>query len=253
MIQYQKLIYRILTTGTPVVTRAGACLAVFDARLSFDLSKSFPIVTTKKTNYPAVVDELLWFISGSTNIKDLKFTKIWDEWASDSGDLGPIYGHQWRNLCVDQLAWLVNEIKTNPTSRRLIVSSWNVAHLDLMHLPPCHYAFECYVSNGKLDLKWHQRSVDVMLGLPFNIASYATLLHILALECGLEPGRLIGDLGNCHIYGNHILGAEEVLDREPFILPTLHINKKDIYSYEIADFSLVNYKYRPHIKLEVSV
>lgn len=254
MHNYLDLLNNVLESGHLYSTRSGRCLEIFDARLEFNLKNDlFPIVTTKEINYKAVVDELLWFLSGSTNINDLKSTKIWNEWANENGDLGPIYGHQWRNLAVDQISSLVTELKTNPKSRRLLVNSWNVSQLHLMKLPPCHYAFECYVSNGYLDLKWHQRSVDMMLGLPFNISSYATLLHILALECGLLPGRLIADLGNCHIYLNHIEQVEEQLTRIPKELPELRVNKKPIFEYEVEDFQLVGYNPHPHIKCKVAV
>jgi len=217
------------------------------------MEDGFPIVTSKYVNYPAVVDELLWFLSGSTNIKDLKFTKIWDDWADANGNLGPIYSHQWRNLEEDQIAELLHNIILYPESRRLVVSAWNVDQLKHMSLMPCHYSFECFVSEGCLDLKWHQRSVDLMLGLPFNIASYATLLHMLAKAADLTPRYLIGDLGNCHIYTNHIKAAIKQLDQDIYALPTLSFPRKNIFEYEIEDFKLINYFHGPKIKLEVAV
>lgn len=256
MLNYLNLVEYILQYGESVNTRSGRCKKIFDAKLSFDLSEGFPIVTTKKIHFKSIVGELLWFLEGNTNIKRLNDNgnTIWNEWADENGDLGPIYGHQWRNLAIDQIQTLLDTIKKDPQSRRLIVDSWNVEQLSQMRLPPCHYAFECYVGNNKhLHLKWHQRSVDVMLGLPFNIASYALLLHIIALETELEPGTLIADLGNCHIYENHIQGALEQCTRRPYDSPILKINKKPIFDYIISDFALENYKSYDKINFEVAV
>jgi len=257
MINYLDLVDYILYHGERVPTRSGRCLKAFDFKLSWDLADGFPIVTTKKIHFKSVVTELLWFLKGGTDTKYLHEhgVTIWDEWADETGYLGPVYGHQWRNLKVDQIKYLIRELKTNPQSRRLLVNSWNVEQLHEMALPPCHYAFECYVRDRIwLDLKWHQRSVDVMLGLPFNISSYAILLTLLAKEVNLRPGKLIADLGNCHIYENHIEGASEQLCRFPMSLPTLHISsEKNIFELEPQDIWLENYDSHPPIKFEIAV
>ena len=231
--------------------------------MRFDLSKGFPLVTTKKTHLKSIIYELLWFIKGDTNIKYLNDNKvsIWDEWADENGNLGPVYGHQWRSWptadgrTIDQISNLINQIKKNPDSRRLIVSAWNVGDIEKMALPPCHCLFQFYVADGKLSCQLYQRSADTFLGVPFNIASYALLTLMVAQVCDLEPGEFIHSFGDVHLYNDHIEQARLQLTREPRPLPQMKINPavKDIFGFTINDFELVNYDPHPHIKAKVSV
>lgn len=277
MKQYHDLIRHILKNGVQKDDRTGTgTLSVFGYQMRFDLGNGFPLLTTKKLHLKSIIHELLWFISGSTNTKYLQehSVRIWDEWADENCDLGPIYGKQWRSWpnpvdvldensnfvavsceTIDQIAVLIDGIRSNPNGRRHIVSAWNVAQIDKMALPPCHLLFQCYVANDKLSLQIYQRSADVFLGVPFNIASYALLTMMLAQVCSLEPGELIWTGGDCHLYGNHIEQAKQQLTRQPFDLPTMYLNPyvEDIDGFTFADFSLANYECHPHIKAEVSV
>ena len=238
-------------------------LSIFGYQMRFELSEGFPVVTTKKLHLRSIIHELLWFLQGDTNIKYLKDNgvSIWDEWADEQGDLGPVYGYQWRNWPagdggrIDQIAKLVDQIKNNPDSRRLMVSAWNVADVDHMALPPCHAFFQFYVADGQLSCQLYQRSADVFLGVPFNIASYALLLMMMAQVCGLVPGTFIHTFGDAHLYSNHIEQANLQLSRESRPLPTLKINPevKDIFSFKYEDFELVGYDPHPHIKAPVAV
>ena len=231
--------------------------------MRFDLSKGFPLLTTKKLHLRSIIYELLWFLQGDTNIKYLKDNgvSIWDEWADPNGDLGPIYGHQWRSWGtpdggkVDQISQLIEQIKTNPDSRRLMVCAWNVGEIDKMALPPCHVLFQFYVNNGEISLQLYQRSADVFLGVPFNIASYTLLLMMVAQVCGLKPKEFVHTLGDAHIYSNHVEQAKLQLTREPRPLPVMNINPevKDIFGFHYEDFRLENYDPHPHIKAEVAV
>lgn len=265
MKQYLDLLNRVLTDGVCREDRTGTgTLSVFGHQMRFDLSKGFPLVTTKKVFTRGIIEELLWFISGSTNKKALqeKNVHIWDEWGDDeTGELGPIYGHQWRAWqdydggSIDQLMNVVEQIKKNPQSRRLIVSAWNVAQIDQMGLPPCHCFFQFYVANGKLSLQLYQRSADLFLGVPFNIASYALLLMMVAQVTGLEPGEFVHTTGDTHIYLNHIEQVKLQLSRKPYALPTMKLNPeiKDIRDFKITDFTLENYQCHSAIKGEVAV
>jgi thymidylate synthase len=261
---YLQLLSRILDEGVPQQDRTGTgTLSVFGHQMRFDLARGFPLLTTKKLHLRSIVIELLWFLKGDTNIAWLKENKvrIWDEWADENGDLGPVYGKQWRDWegpdgrRFDQLAALIRMIDANPGSRRQIVSAWNPADVDKMALPPCHLLFQTHVANGRLSLQLYQRSADVFLGVPFNIASYALLTHILAQQCGLEAGDFVWTGGDCHLYSNHLDQARLQLTREPRPLPTLNILRKpeaiDGYAYE--DFEIVGYDAHPHIKAEVAV
>jgi thymidylate synthase len=231
--------------------------------MRFDLSKGFPVVTTKKLHLRSIIIELLWFLQGDTNIKFLKDNNvsIWDEWADENGNLGPVYGHQWRSWpsrdggTIDQITNLINQIKKNPDSRRLIVSAWNVADVDNMALPPCHTLFQFYVANGKLSCQLYQRSADTFLGVPFNIASYALLTMMVAQVCDLEVGDFVHTFGDAHLYSNHIEQANLQLSRELRPLPTMKINPevKDIFGFKYEDFELLNYDPHPHIKGAVAV
>jgi len=231
--------------------------------MRFDLSKGFPLVTTKKTHLKSIIYELLWFLQGDTNTGYLKEhnVKIWDEWADENGDLGPVYGRQWRSWTgadgveVDQVKDLIHQIKNNPDSRRMIISAWNVAELPKMKLMPCHCLFQFYVANGKLSCQLYQRSADVFLGVPFNIASYALLTMMIAQVCGLEHGEFVHSFGDVHLYSNHFEQANLQLTRAPFPLPTMKINPevKDIFSFKYEDFELVNYESHPGIKAPVAV
>jgi thymidylate synthase len=231
--------------------------------MRFNLADGFPMVTTKKVHWKSIVHELLWFLKGDTNIAYLKENKvsIWDEWADENGNLGPVYGYQWRNWpdgkggTIDQLAEVVKTLKSNPDSRRIMVSAWNVADVDNMALPPCHTMFQFYVANGKLSCQLYQRSADVFLGVPFNIASYALLTMMLAQVVGLEPGEFVHTLGDAHLYSNHIEQANLQLSREFRELPRMKINPevKDIFSFKLEDFELVGYDPHPHIKAAVAV
>lgn len=262
--QYLQLLEDILENGVQKDDRTGVgTLSVFGRQLRFDLQKGFPLLTTKKLHIRSIIYELLWFLKGDTNVRYLQENgvTIWDEWADENGELGPVYGAQWRSWkgadgkTVDQISEVIEQIKTNPNSRRLLVSAWNVAEIDKMKLPPCHYAFQFYVANGKLSCMWQQRSVDTFLGLPFNIASYALLTHMMAQQCNLEVGELIFTGGDVHLYMNHLEQAKLQLTREPRPLPKLIIKRKpdSIFEYEFDDFEIVDYDPHPHIKAPVAV
>ena len=264
MKQYHDLMKHILENGVKKEDRTGTgTISVFGHQSRYDLSKGFPCLTTKKLHLRSIIVELLWFLQGDTNIKYLKENNvsIWDEWADENGDLGPVYGHQWRSWpakdggTIDQITKLVDQLKKNPDSRRLIVSAWNVADVDNMALPPCHTMFQFYVANGKLSCQLYQRSADVFLGVPFNIASYALLTMMLAQVVGLEPGEFVHTLGDAHLYSNHIEQANLQLTRECRELPIMKINPevKDIFSFQLEDFELVGYDPHPHIKAAVAV
>ncbi|HEX8643760.1 MAG TPA: thymidylate synthase [Allosphingosinicella sp.] len=261
---FHDLLRRILEEGVPQHDRTGTgTLSVFGHQMRFDLSQGFPLLTTKKLHIRSILIELLWFLRGDTNIAWLKQNKvsIWDEWADEDGDLGPVYGKQWRDWegpggsRFDQIAALIEMINANPGSRRQIVSAWNPADVPKMALPPCHLLFQTYVANGRLSLQLYQRSADVFLGVPFNIASYALLTHMLAQQCGLEPGTFVWTGGDCHLYLNHLEQAREQLSREPHPLPKLKLLRRpaaiDEYRYE--DFEIRGYEAHPHIKAEVAV
>jgi len=264
MQQYHQLLQHILDHGIKKGDRTGTgTLSVFGYQMRYDLSKGFPLVTTKKCHTRSIFHELLWFLAGDTNIQYLKDNKvsIWDEWANENGDLGPVYGYQWRHWPdgkggeIDQIKNLVDQIKNNPNSRRLLVSAWNVADVDQMALPPCHLLFQFYVADGKLSCQLYQRSADVFLGVPFNIASYALFLAMVAQVCGLEPGEFIHTLGDAHLYNNHLDQARLQLTRDCRPLPQLKLNPEimDIFSFKYEDIQLLNYDPHPRIKAEVSV
>lgn len=264
MQQYLDLMQRILEEGVDKADRTGTgTRSIFGHQMRFDLSKGFPVVTTKKLHLKSIIHELLWFLSGDTNIRYLKENgvRIWDEWADDNGNLGPVYGYQWRSWpapdgrSIDQISQLVEQIKTNPDSRRHIVSAWNPALVDDMALPPCHTLFQFYVANGKLSCQLYQRSADVFLGVPFNIASYALLTMMMAQVCDLEPGDFVHSLGDAHLYSNHFEQAKLQLTRDPRPLPTMVINPdvKDLFAFKFEDFRLEGYDPHPRIKAEVSV
>jgi len=264
MKQYLDLCRHIISTGARKTDRTGTgTISTFGNQLRFDLSEGFPIITTKKISLRAIIHELLWFISGDTNIKYLKDNnvKIWDEWASPEGELGPVYGHQWRHWTtpdgreIDQLSEVINQIITNPDSRRLIVSAWNPSDIPKMALPPCHCFFQFYVSEGKLSCMLYQRSCDVFLGVPFNIASYSLLTMMVAQVCGLEVGEFVHTFGDTHIYLNHLQQVNLQLTREPKKLPIMKLNPeiKSIFDFKFEDFTLEGYDAHPHIKGEVSV
>lgn len=261
---YLDLMQRILDEGVEQADRTGVgTLSVFGHQMRFDLSKGFPLVTTKKLHLRSIVIELLWFLRGDTNTAWLKENKvsIWDEWADEKGDLGPVYGKQWRDwrgeggISVDQIALLINQINGNPASRRQIVSAWNPAEIDQMALAPCHCLFQTYVAGGKLSLQLYQRSCDVFLGVPFNIASYALLTHMLADQCGLGVGDFIWTGGDCHLYANHLEQARLQLTREPKPMPNLTIRRRaaSIDSYVYEDFTIEGYEAHPHISAPVAV
>jgi thymidylate synthase len=264
MQQYHDLMARVLQEGVEKRDRTGTgTRSIFGHQMRFDLAAGFPLVTTKKLFTKAIIVELLWFLRGDTNIAYLHEHKvtIWDEWADAAGELGPVYGHQWRSWPdgagghIDQMADLVAAIKTNPDSRRLIVTAWNPADVPKMALPPCHCLFQFYVAEGRLSCQLYQRSADIFLGVPFNIASYALLTLMLAQVCGLKPGEFIHSLGDAHLYLNHLEQAREQLRREPFPLPSMRINPEvtDLFAFRLEDFELVNYRAHPHIKAEVAV
>jgi thymidylate synthase len=264
MRQYQELMERILADGAEKHDRTGTgTLSVFGHQMRFDLSAGFPLVTTKKLHVKSIVHELLWFLAGDTNIKYLNDhgVRIWDEWADERGDLGPVYGQQWRSWpaqdgsTIDQIANVVSMIRRNPDSRRLIVTAWNPADVDKMALPPCHCLFQFYVARGKLSCQLYQRSADIFLGVPFNIASYALLTMMVAQVTGLQPGEFIHTFGDAHLYLNHIEQARLQLSRPPRPLPTMRLNPavRDILSFRYEDFTLVGYEPHPHIKAEVAV
>ncbi|MBR6132411.1 MAG: thymidylate synthase [Bacteroidales bacterium] len=264
MKQYQDLLRKILETGSYKSDRTGTgTYSIFGHQMRFDLSEGFPLLTTKKLHLRSIIYELLWFLQGDTNIRYLKEhgVSIWDEWADPDGDLGPIYGHQWRSWGtpdggkVDQISQLIRQIQETPDSRRLMVCAWNVGEIDKMALPPCHVLFQFYVNNGEISLQLYQRSADVFLGVPFNIASYALLLMMVAQVCNLKPKEFIHTLGDAHIYSNHVEQAKLQLSRDPRPLPTMRINPevKDIFSFQYEDFTLENYDPHPHIKADVAV
>lgn len=261
--QYLDLLADILENGVQRGDRTGTgTLGVFGRQIRFDLAKGFPVLTTKKLHLRSIIIELLWFLKGDTNIAYLKDNgvRIWDEWADENGDLGPVYGKQWRSWAtpdgrvIDQIGNLVENLKTNPNSRRHIVSAWNPADVDDMALPPCHCLFQFFVADGKLSCQLYQRSADVFLGVPFNIASYALLTLMVAKVVGLEPGEFVHTFGDAHLYLNHLDQAREQLTREPFDFPTMKIaDKRDLFGFEYEDFTLEGYQAHPHIKAEVSV
>ncbi|AZK47401.1 thymidylate synthase [Paenibacillus lentus] len=261
---YLDLLQDVLEHGTVKEDRTGTgTLSVFGRQLRFDLSEGFPLVTTKRIHLKSVIHELLWFLKGDTNIAYLKENnvRIWDEWADENGDLGPVYGSQWRSWeapdgrKIDQIANVIEAIKNNPDSRRHLVSAWNVAEVDQMKLPPCHFVFQFYVADGKLSCMLTMRSVDTFLGLPFNIASYALLTHMVAQQCGLEVGEFIWSGGDVHIYSNHLEQVKTQLAREPYELPKLVIKRKpdSIFDYVYEDFEFVGYEHHPTIKATVAV
>jgi thymidylate synthase len=264
MRQYHDLMETVLNRGVEKRDRTGTgTLSVFGHQMRFDLAEGFPLVTTKKLFTKAIIYELLWFLRGDTNIAYLKAhgVSIWDEWADAAGELGPVYGQQWRSWpdghggTIDQIANLIADIKRNPDSRRLIVTAWNPADVPKMALPPCHCLFQFYVANGKLSCQLYQRSADIFLGVPFNIASYALLTLMVAQVTGLKPGEFIHALGDAHLYLNHLDQAREQLTRKPYPLPHMHVNPevKDIFAFRYEDFMLENYQAHPHIKAEVAV
>ncbi len=264
MKQYLDLLQRILDEGTPKGDRTGTgTLSVFGHQMRFDLAQGFPVLTTKKLHLRSIIHELLWFLSGDTNIRYLKENgvSIWDEWADENGDLGPVYGYQWRSWpgpdgqSVDQISKLIEQIRRNPDSRRLMVVAYNPAYVDQMALPPCHSLFQFYVANGRLSCQLYQRSADTFLGVPFNIASYALLTHMVAQQCDLDVGDFIWTGGDTHLYSNHLEQARLQLTRQPMPLPRLHIKRRpaDIFSYVFDDFELVGYESHPHIKAPVAV
>jgi thymidylate synthase len=264
MKQYLDLMKHVLKNGVEKQDRTGTgTKSIFGYQMRFDLSHGFPVVTTKKLHLRSIIHELLWFLKGDTNIRYLKENKvsIWDEWADDQGELGPVYGHQWRSWptsdgkVVDQISNVVEQIKTNPDSRRLIVSAWNVGELDKMALPPCHAFFQFYVADGKLSCQLYQRSADIFLGVPFNIASYALLTLMIAQVCNLKPGEFVHTFGDAHLYSNHMEQANLQLTREPRKLPLMKMNPdvKDVFHFKYEDFELVGYDPHPHIKGKVAV
>ena len=264
MKQYLDLLSHILENGNEKTDRTGTgTKSVFGYQMRFDLQKGFPLLTTKKLHTRSIFHELLWFLKGDTNIKYLHDNKvtIWDEWADENGDLGPVYGKQWRawqgvdGKITDQISQLVHQIKNTPDSRRMLVSAWNVGEVEQMALPPCHIVFQFYVANGKLSCQLYQRSADVFLGVPFNIASYALLTAMIAQVCDLEPGEFIHTLGDAHLYSNHLDQARLQLSRTPYELPKLVLNPdvKDIFDFTYEDIKIENYVSHPHIKAEVAV
>jgi thymidylate synthase len=264
MKQYLDLMRHILDNGARKEDRTGTgTLSIFGAQLRFDLQQGFPLLTTKKVHLKSIVHELLWFLSGETNTAYLKQNgvTIWDEWADANGDLGPVYGYQWRSWPapdgrhIDQISRLLNDLRKNPNSRRLIVSAWNVADLDRMALAPCHAFFQFYVADGRLSCQLYQRSADFFLGVPFNIASYALLTLMVAQVCGLKPGDFVHTYGDCHLYLNHLDQAREQLSREPRALPSMILNPdvKDLFAFKYEDFTLVGYDPHPAIKAPVAV
>lgn len=264
MQQYHQLLQHILDHGTQKTDRTGTgTISCFGYQMRFDLQKGFPLVTTKKLHLKSIIYELLWFLQGDTNIKYLNDhgVSIWNEWADEKGELGPVYGKQWRSwegadgTVTDQISDLIQQIKKNPDSRRLIISAWNVADLPKMALMPCHTLFQFYVADGKLSCQLYQRSADVFLGVPFNIASYALLTMMIAQVCDLEYGDFVHSFGDAHLYNNHIEQAKLQLSRTPYDLPSMKLNPsvKDIFSFQFEDFTLENYQCHPHIKAPVAV
>ncbi len=264
MKQYLDFLRFIRDHGVEKSDRTGTgTLSVFGFQMRFDLQKGFPLITTKKCSLRSIIHELLWFLQGDTNIHYLKENNvsIWDEWADADGNLGPVYGKQWRawetadGRVIDQMSLLIDQIKKNPDSRRLIVNAWNVGEIASMALPPCHLLFQFYVANGKLSCQLYQRSADSFLGVPFNIASYSLLTHMIAQQCGLGVGEFIWTGGDCHIYSNHLDQVNLQLSREPMALPTLHFKRKpdSLFDYQFDDFEILNYCAHPHIKAPVAV
>ena len=264
MRQYLDLLNRVLDEGDHRIERTGVgARAVFGHQMRFDLGEGFPLLTTKKLHTKSIVHELLWFLTGDTNIAYLKENgvSIWDEWADENGDLGPVYGKQWRSWAaadgrtIDQIQWVVDEIKTNPASRRLVVSAWNPAEIEQMALAPCHCLFQFFVAEGRLSCQLYQRSGDVFLGVPFNIASYALLTAMIAQACDLAPGEFVHTLGDAHLYANHVDQAREQLRRQPGPLPRLRLNPavKDLFAFRYEDIAFENYEAQPHIKAPVAV
>lgn len=260
---YLQLMQKVLTEGKKKEDRTGTgTRSLFGHQMRFNLEEGFPLVTTKKCHLKSIIYELLWFLKGETNIKYLKDhgVKIWDEWANEDGDLGPVYGAQWRSWpaenkkTIDQITQLLENLKNNPYSRRHIVSAWNVAELDKMALAPCHAFFQFYVVEGKLSCQLYQRSADLFLGVPFNIASYSLLTMMIAQQCGLNLGDFVHTFGDVHLYENHLEQAREQLARKPFPLPKMKIQQaSDIFSYEYSDFELCDYQHHPHIKAPVAI
>ncbi|HEB85403.1 MAG TPA: thymidylate synthase [Gammaproteobacteria bacterium] len=264
MKQYLDLMRHVKEHGVIKEDRTGTgTISVFGYQMRFDLGAGFPLVTTKKLHLRSIIHELLWFLKGDSNIKYLhdNGVAIWDEWADEKGELGPVYGVQWRcwptadGRHIDQISQLIEQIKNNPDSRRLIVSAWNVAEIENMALPPCHAFFQFYVAEGKLSCQLYQRSADIFLGVPFNIASYALLTMMVAQVCGLEAGDFVHTLGDAHLYSNHLQQADKQLSRTPYVLPQMKINPdvKDIFDFTFEDFELQNYECHPHIKAPVAV
>jgi thymidylate synthase len=264
MKQYHDLMLRILNEGVEKSDRTGTgTISVFGHQMRFDLAEGFPLLTTKKVHTRSIIHELLWFLKGDTNIKYLKDNgvSIWDEWADDDGNLGPVYGYQWRSWptadgrSIDQISQVISQLKNNPDSRRIIVSAWNVGEVEKMALPPCHAFFQFYVANGKLSCLLYQRSADVFLGVPFNIASYALLTLMVAQVCGLQPGEFIHTLGDAHLYSNHLEQARLQLSRDFRPLPTIWINPEvnSIFDFKYEDFKILDYNPHPHIKAEVAI
>lgn len=264
MQQYHDLLNHVLAQGHVKTDRTGTgTISVFGYQMRFNLAEGFPLLTTKKVHLKSIIHELLWFLQGSTNIAYLKENgvTIWDEWADAQGNLGPVYGYQWRNWPkpdgshIDQISQVIAQIKNTPDSRRLIVSAWNVADVERMKLPPCHAFFQFYVADGKLSCQLYQRSADIFLGVPFNIASYALLTMMVAQVCDLQLGDFVHTLGDAHIYSNHMEQVKEQLSRTPRALPTMHINPavKDIFAFKFEDFTLENYDPYPAIKAPVAV
>ena len=264
MKQYLDLMRHVRDNGTKKEDRTGTgTVSVFGHQMRFNLADGFPMVTTKKCHLKSIIHELLWFLSGDTNIKYLQDNgvRIWNEWADDEGNLGPVYGYQWRNWPsangghIDQITQIIDQIKNNPDSRRIIVSAWNVGEIENMALPPCHMLFQFYVADGKLSCQLYQRSADIFLGVPFNISSYALLTMMVAQVCDLAPGDFVHTLGDAHLYSNHLEQVEEQLSRKPFPLPVMKINPdvKSIFDFKFEDFELVGYEAHPHIKAQVAV
>jgi len=264
MQQYLDLMRHVRDNGTKKEDRTGTgTVSVFGHQMRFDLSEGFPLVTTKKCHLKSIIHELLWFLSGDTNIKYLQDNgvRIWNEWADAEGNLGPVYGYQWRNWPsasgqhIDQISQIIEQIKNNPDSRRIIVNAWNVGEIENMALPPCHMMFQFYVADGRLSCQLYQRSADIFLGVPFNIASYALLTMMVAQVCDLAPGDFVHTLGDAHLYSNHLEQVDEQLSRKPFPLPVMKINPavKSIFDYSFDDFELVGYEAHPHIKATVAV
>src|SRR5687767_15360083 len=262
--QYEELLRRVLETGTPKADRTGTgTVSLFGERLRYDLSQGFPLVTTKRVHFKSVAVELLWFLRGESNTRWLRErgVTIWDEWADENGELGPIYGKQWRSWSasdgksIDQISRTIDLIRRNPDSRRIIVNAWNVGELEQMSLTPCHAMFQFWVGEGKLSCQLYQRSADVFLGVPFNIASYALLTHMFAQQCDLQPGEFIWTGGDCHLYLNHLEQADEQLQRTPYPLPRLAIKRKppSIFEYQYDDFQILDYQAHPSIKAPIAI